>query len=161
MGTNNQTNGWTRTNGQIFTQHPGISSHSLGGVQIVSYASICLMCCGWWHFCYRSLLAILRKIIGKPRRGIGNLNRFEYWYLSGLKVPYYSAVGTLPNVYIHNEPLPRIPRKQCAKSRVQVHTIPEYYKTTYVVHTYKSPSSRAESAAYAYSPIWHAIAINN
>jgi hypothetical protein len=49
------------------------------------------MCCSWWHFCYPSLLAILRKKIGKPRKEIGNLNGFEYRYLSGPKVPYFSA----------------------------------------------------------------------
>ncbi len=34
MGTNKQTNGRKRTNGQIFTQYSGISSHSLRGVWI-------------------------------------------------------------------------------------------------------------------------------
>jgi hypothetical protein len=34
MGTNKQTNGWTWTNGQIFTQYSGRSSHSLRGVRI-------------------------------------------------------------------------------------------------------------------------------
>jgi hypothetical protein len=41
MGTNNQTNGWTRTNRQIFTQYSGISSHSLRGVWIcINYLNI-------------------------------------------------------------------------------------------------------------------------
>ncbi len=42
----------------------------------------------------------------------------------------------------------------------QVHTIPDYYETPYVVPTYVSPRSIVESAAYAFSPAWHAIAIN-
>ncbi len=40
-------------------------------------------------FCYRSLLAILRRKIGEPRKKIRNLNGFEYRYLSDLKVPYF------------------------------------------------------------------------
>ncbi len=38
-------------------------------------------------FCHRSLSAILRKKLGKPKEEIGNLNGFEYMYLSDLKVP--------------------------------------------------------------------------
>jgi hypothetical protein len=38
-------------------------------------------------FCHRSLSAILRKKIRKPKEEIGNLNGFEYMYLSDLKVP--------------------------------------------------------------------------
>jgi hypothetical protein len=45
--------------------------------------------------------------------------------------------------------------------RVQVHTIPDYYKAKYAVPVYNSPSSIVESAAYAFSPAWHAIAIIN
>ena len=40
-------------------------------------------------FCHRSLLAILRRKIGKPKEEIGNLNGFEYMYLSDFKVPYF------------------------------------------------------------------------
>ncbi len=69
-------------------------------------------------------------------------------------------VGTLPEGYIRNVPLPWDPRVQSTKSRVQVHVIPDCYKTTYFVPTYSSPSSIVESAAYAFSPAWHAIAIN-
>jgi hypothetical protein len=47
-----------------------------------------LICCGG-IFCYRSLLAILKKKIGKPTKEIGNLNGFEYMYLSDPKVPYF------------------------------------------------------------------------
>jgi hypothetical protein len=69
-------------------------------------------------------------------------------------------VGTLPQGYIRNVPLPRVPREQSAKSRLQVTTIPDYYEAPYVVPTYVSPRSIVESAAYAFSPAWHAIAIN-
>jgi hypothetical protein len=68
-------------------------------------------------------------------------------------------VGTLPKKYICNIPLPQVPRVESAKSRVQVHAIPDYYKTTYSVPTYISPRSMVEIAAYAFSPEWHAIAI--
>jgi hypothetical protein len=69
-------------------------------------------------------------------------------------------VGTLPQGYIRNVPLPRVPKGQSAKSRTQVHTIPGYYATPYVVPTYVNPRSIVESATYAFSPAWHAIAIN-
>ena len=69
-------------------------------------------------------------------------------------------VGTLPQGYIRKVPLPRVPRGQSAKSHIQVTTIPDYYETPYVVPTYDSPRSLVESAAYAFSPAWHAIAIN-
>jgi hypothetical protein len=35
-------------------------------------------------FCHRSLSAILRRKIGEPKEEIGNLNGFEYIYLSDL-----------------------------------------------------------------------------
>jgi len=69
-------------------------------------------------------------------------------------------VGTLPQGYIRNVPLPRVPRGQSAQSP-QVHTIPDYYEPTYVVPTYRDPRSLVESAAFAFSPAWHAIAINS
>jgi hypothetical protein len=40
-------------------------------------------------FCHRSLSAILRRKIGKPKEEIRNLNGFEYMYLSDLKVPHF------------------------------------------------------------------------
>jgi hypothetical protein len=40
-------------------------------------------------FCHRSLSAILRKKIGKPKEEIENLNGCEYMYLSDLEVPYF------------------------------------------------------------------------
>jgi hypothetical protein len=55
---------------------------------IMSYDSIYLMCCLGGIFCHCSLSAILRKKIGEPKEEIGNLNGFEYIYLSDLKVPY-------------------------------------------------------------------------
>ena len=69
------------------------------------------------------------------------------------------CVGTLPEGYIRNVPLPLVPSGQSAKSRKQVTTIPDYYEAPYVVPTYVSPRSIVESAAYAL-PAWHAIAIN-
>jgi hypothetical protein len=53
------------------------------------------MCCSWWHVCYRSLLAIPAKKIDKPRKEIRKPNGFEYRYLNGLKVPYYSTYPPL------------------------------------------------------------------
>ncbi len=72
-------------------------------------------------------------------------------------------VETLPKGYIHNVPLPRVPILQntSSETRHQVHTIPDYYKGTYIVSMYNSPHSIVERAAFAFSPAWHAIAINN
>jgi hypothetical protein len=67
--------------------------------------------------------------------------------------------GTLPKGYVRNVPLPRVSLQQSPTSQVQ-HTIPDYYKLPYVAPTYTSPRSIVESAAYAFSPAWHAIAIN-
>ena len=63
------------------------------------------------------------------------------------------CVGTLPEGFVRNVPLPRVPNKQST-------TVPGYYEDTYVVPTYISPRSIVESAAFAFSPAWHAIAIN-
>jgi hypothetical protein len=73
------------------------------------------------------------------------------------------CVGTLPKEYICNVPLPRVRILQSTNSetRHQVHTIPDYYKGTYVVATYNSPRSIVERTTFAFSPAWHAIAINN
>ena len=72
------------------------------------------------------------------------------------------VVGNLPEGYIRNVPLPRVPRDQSTfQSRVPlVHTIPGYYATPYVIPTYVNPRSIVESATYAFSPAWHTIAIN-
>jgi hypothetical protein len=61
--------------------------------------------------------------------------------------------GTLPKGYVRNIPLSRVPRIQRA-------TIPDYYEESYIVPMYDTPRSLIESAAYAFSPAWHAIAIN-
>jgi hypothetical protein len=73
------------------------------------------------------------------------------------------SVGTLPGGYIHNAPLPRVPLLQSTSSetRDQVHMIPDYYEGSYLVSIYNSPCSIVERAAFAFSPAWHAIAINN
>ena len=62
------------------------------------------------------------------------------------------CVGTLPEGYVRNVPLPRVPVLQSA--------IPDYYEDQYGVPTYITPRSLVESAAYAFSPAWQAIAIN-
>jgi hypothetical protein len=92
------------------------------------------------------------------------------WYLHEVNLPLVlprairpstlkGCVGTLPKGYVRNVPLPRVPLRQSAQSR-QVHTIPDYYNAPYVVPTYDTPRSLVESVAYAFSPAWHAIAIN-
>jgi hypothetical protein len=92
------------------------------------------------------------------------------WYLhevtSPLVLPWElklstlkGCVGTLPQGYVHNVLLPRVPLRQSAPSH-QVHSIPDYYNEPYAVPTYDIPCSLAESAAYAFSPAWHTIAIN-
>ncbi len=61
--------------------------------------------------------------------------------------------GTLPpEGYIRNVPLSRVPVRHSA--------IPDYYEDQYGVPTYITPRSLVESAAYAFSPTWQAIAIN-
>ncbi len=72
-------------------------------------------------------------------------------------------VGTLLEGYIRNVPLPRVLILQSTSSdtRRQVHTIPDYYEGTYIVPVYNSPRSIVERATFAFSPAWHAIAINN
>jgi hypothetical protein len=63
--------------------------------------------------------------------------------------PWEVVLGLCPGFYGSSE------------TRHQVHTIPDYYKGTYIVPTYISPRSIVERAAFALSPAWHAIAINN
>ncbi len=41
------------------------------------YDSVWSMCGCWWHICYRSLLAILRKKVGEPREESRNLYGFH------------------------------------------------------------------------------------
>ncbi len=71
-------------------------------------------------------------------------------------------VGTLPQGYVRNVPLPRIPLQQSTNttSSNQVHTISDYYKVPHGAPSYDTPRSIVENAAYAFSPAWHAIAIN-
>jgi hypothetical protein len=67
------------------------------------------------------------------------------------------TVGTLPEGYVHSVPLPRVPVRQNAQS----HQIPDYYEDTHGFPPYLTPRSLlVESAAYAFSPAWHDIAIN-
>jgi hypothetical protein len=72
--------------------------------------------------------------------------------------PLKGCVGTLPQGYICNVPLPRVPLRQSPTS--QIHTIHDYYELPYVVPTYATPRRIVENAAYAFSPALHAIAIN-
>jgi hypothetical protein len=58
----------------------------------MSYDSICLMCCHQWHILLLLPLSYPEKEIGKPKEEIGNLNGFEYMYLSDLKVPYFLVI---------------------------------------------------------------------
>jgi hypothetical protein len=67
-------------------------------------------------------------------------------------------VGTLPQGYIRNVPLPRVPLQQSPTS--QIHTIPDCYDLPYVVPTYATPCSIVENAVCAFSAAWQAIAIN-
>jgi hypothetical protein len=69
------------------------------------------------------------------------------------------CVGTLPQGYVRNVPLPRIPLQQSTSSN-QIHTIPDYYEVAHGVPPYDTARSIVENAAYAFSPTWHAIAIN-
>jgi hypothetical protein len=69
------------------------------------------------------------------------------------------CVGTLPQGYVRNVPLPRIPLQQSTSSN-QIHTIPDYYEVSHGVPPYDTTRSIVENAAYAFSPAWHAIAIN-
>lgn len=69
------------------------------------------------------------------------------------------CVGNLAKGYVRNVPLPKLPKIQRARPH-QVTTIPDYYEEPYLVPTYDSPRRLVESAAYAFSPAWHAIAIN-
>jgi hypothetical protein len=69
-------------------------------------------------------------------------------------------VGTLPEGYVRNVPLSRVPRVQTTQSH-QATKIPDYYKDICVVPTYNSPCSKVERAVFAFSPAWQALDINN
>ncbi len=53
-------------------------------------------------------------------------------------------------------------RAECQLSRAECHqvTIPDYYEDSYVGPTYDTTRRLVESAAYVFSPTWHAIATN-
>ncbi len=72
------------------------------------------------------------------------------------------CVGNLPEGYIRNVPLPRVPRGQSTfQSRVpHLHTMPHYYEDTYGIPTYKDTCRIGERVARANSPRWQSIAIN-
>jgi len=70
------------------------------------------------------------------------------------------CVGTLPKGYVHNIPLPRVPQVQTTQSH-QATKIPDYYDDICLVPMYNSPCSIVESAAFAVSPAWQALTINN
>ena len=84
------------------------------------------------------------------------------WYSHGQRASKPSTlkgcVGTLPEEYVPNVPLPRVPVCQSAPPH-QVHTVPGYYDVPYGVPTYDTLRSIVESAAYVFSPAWQAIAI--
>jgi hypothetical protein len=71
-------------------------------------------------------------------------------------------VGNLPEGYIRNVPLPRVPRDQSTfQSRVpHVHRIPHYYEDTYGIPTYKDTCRIGERVATANSPQWQSLAVN-
>jgi hypothetical protein len=71
-------------------------------------------------------------------------------------------VGNLPEGYIRNVPLPRVPRDQSTlQSRVPpVHMIPRYYEDMYAIPMYDSTCRIGERVATANSPQWQPIAIN-
>jgi hypothetical protein len=67
----------------------------------------------------------------------------------GRRVSASKCVGILPEGYIQNVPLPRVPRDQSTfQSRVPpVHTIPRYYEEAYVIPTYNSTCRIGERVA--------------
>jgi hypothetical protein len=95
-----------------------------------------------------------RRSGGRGRSGNGRVSRGRG------RVLRRASVGTLPQGYVPNVPLPRIPLRQSTTSSNQIHTIPDYYQVPHGVPTYDIAHSIVENAAYAFSPAWHAIAIN-
>jgi hypothetical protein len=43
----------------------------------------------WWYILLPLPLSHPKTKIGKPKEEIGNLNGFEFMYLSDIKVPYF------------------------------------------------------------------------
>ncbi len=66
-------------------------------------------------------------------------------------------VGTQDRGYVRNVPLPRVPLRQSTS----LGSLPDYSENQYGVPTYITPRSLVESAAYAFSPAWQAIAVNS
>jgi hypothetical protein len=64
------------------------------------------------------------------------------------------CVGNLPEGYIRNVPLPRVPWDQSTfQSRVPpVHMLPVYYKETHIIPTYNSTCRIGERVAYRTLP---------
>jgi hypothetical protein len=95
------------------------------------------------------------------------------WYLHEINSPMElpraktpstlkGCVGNLPEGYIHDVPLPRVPQDQSTfQSRVPpVHTIPGYYKDMYVIPMYNGTCRIGERVALANSSRWQPLAIN-
>ncbi len=95
------------------------------------------------------------------------------WYLHEINFPLVlpratrpstlkGCVGNLPEGYIRNVPLPRVPQDQSNfQSRVpHAHTIPHYYEDTYGIPTYIDTCRIGERVATANSPRWQSLAIN-
>jgi hypothetical protein len=95
------------------------------------------------------------------------------WYLHNINSPLVlprairpstlkGCLGNLPEGYIQNVPLPRVPRDQSTfQSRVHpVHTIPGYYEDMHVIPTYNSTCRTGERVATANSPQWQSLTIN-
>jgi hypothetical protein len=72
------------------------------------------------------------------------------------------CVGNLPEGYIQNVLLPRVPQDQSTfQSRVPtVHILPGYYEDMHVIPMYNSTCRIGERVATANSPQWQCIAIN-
>jgi hypothetical protein len=88
------------------------------------------------------------------------------WYLhkinSPLVLPRATRPGNLPEGYIRNVPLLRVPGDQSTvQSRVPpVHTIPGYCEDMHVIPTYNSTCIPGERVVTANSPRWQPLAIN-
>ena len=134
-----------------------------------------------WPFLSRSFLTIPTtaflspKLIERKQRRLGRVMQMrEYFsiFLFTHQTPILrcypaslarsDSVGNLPEGYIRNVPLPRVPRDQSTfQSRVPpVHTIPVYYEEKHVLPTYNSTCRIGERVATANSPQWQPIAIN-
>jgi hypothetical protein len=90
-------------------------------------------------------------------------NKFSLGITTGIKTKHMKGcVGNLPEGYIRNVPLPRVPRDQSTfQSRVPtVHALPVYYEETHVIPTYISTCRIGERVTPANSPRWQHIAIN-